>query len=196
MNLAISFLPQQQEFSQYSPHSECSKNSIEQFYTNVFLSALCRETVISFGYWILGISLGRIFPHCHCRSFSLVVCHLLHRRVLPGISSESDKKPLLGLRGFVFISNNLTMKTILKSSDNHCAVLWEDGKFSLLNSLYFGFIIQSGIWKLQDLVRVLYSLRLSGFLVSSMFSVGKENCIGFFFLQRDHFLKKTISSLF
>lgn len=155
MNLAISVLPQQQEFSPYSPHSECSKNSIEQFYTNVFLSALCRETVISFCYWILGTSLGRIFPHCHCRSFSLVVCHLLHHRVLPGISSESDKKPLLGLRGFVFISNNLTIKTILKSSDNHCAVHWEDGKFNLLNSLYFGYIIQSGIWKLQDLVRVL-----------------------------------------
>lgn len=73
-----------------------------------FLSAFCRERVITFGYWILETSLGRIFPHCHCWSFSHVVCHLLHHRVLPGISSESEKKPLFGLRGFIFISNNLT----------------------------------------------------------------------------------------
>jgi len=41
---------------------------------------------------------GEFFPHCH----------LFHHRALLSGSSVSDEKLLLGLKGFVFIGDNLT----------------------------------------------------------------------------------------
>lgn len=98
MSLAISFFPYPQEFSQYLPHSDCSKNS--QFCTSPFPQHPSEKWLspLATKFWKL---LGEnFFPHCH----------LFHHRALLSGSSASDEKLLLGLKGFVFIGDNLTMK--------------------------------------------------------------------------------------
>lgn len=96
MSLDISFFPYQQEFSRYLPiHIPPRTASSAQV---LFLNTLQRSGYLL---WLLNSRnfFGEnFFPHCR----------LFHHRALLSGSGASDEKLLLGLKGFVFISDNLT----------------------------------------------------------------------------------------